>query len=619
MLAQLFHETLDHLGGNLVDTVVVIAEGRILAVDLVIHRQARFIANDMHLGVLDRRQRISHHRDPGNAAGHGTQDVHVVQRHLDTLIGVTVVHVVDDIQCVHIRPGQPVHHVLEALHHFLKIEDVGGDRRERGGDLFAADFVTATVDRVQQRLGKVDTSAKELHLLAGPHRRHTAGDRVVVAPILAHQVVVFILDRAGFDRLQGAVVLEALRQQVRPKHSQVRLGGRAERRQRMQEAEAVLRHQRTAIDADAANRFGHPGRVAREQRVVVMRPQETHHAQLDDQVVHQFLGFRFGHQTFLDVAFDVDVEERADAADRHGGAILLLDRGQIAEISPLDRLVRIARRLRNIETIALGHLAQFFQRHQLTRQFFAQADGFFLDDVETKLMLLGLLVCDQEVQTVEGDTAVVADDAAAAIGIGQTGDDAGTAGTQHVFGVGVEHALIVCAAVFAEHTLNFRIDLVAVFFERLGGHADAAKRHHRPLQRLVGLQTDNLFAFLINIAGRMRGDIADDVGIGIDDATLGDFLLVELKHLIPDIHRALGRRGEERTVTEIRRVIAVNEVANVDFLRPESALKALPGVLAHRLHLALHAGFRRGCCLGFVSRFLALGHKYSLFQLNSFD
>ena len=83
----------------------------------------------------------------------------------------------------------------------------------------------------------------------------------------------------------------------------------------MQEAEAALGHQRTAIDADTTDRFGHPGRVAGEQRVVVMRPQETHHAQLDDQIVDQFLRFDFGQHAFLDVALDVDVEEGADATE----------------------------------------------------------------------------------------------------------------------------------------------------------------------------------------------------------------------------------------------------------------------------------------------------------------
>ena len=38
-------------------------------------------------------------------------DVTVVQRHLDALVGVLVVHVVDDVEGVDIGLGQPVHHL----------------------------------------------------------------------------------------------------------------------------------------------------------------------------------------------------------------------------------------------------------------------------------------------------------------------------------------------------------------------------------------------------------------------------------------------------------------------------------------------------------------------------
>ncbi len=442
-------------------------------------------------------------------------------------------HVVDDVQRIDVSAGQPVEHVIEARHHFVVVEHVGRDRRERRSDLLAGHFVAAAVDRVEQRLGQIDAGAEELHLLAGTHRRNAAGDGVVVAPVLAHHIVVLVLDRAGLDRLLRAVVLEALRQQVRPEYGQVRFRRRAEIGQRMQEAEAALGHQRTAVDADTADRFGHPGRVAREQRVVVVRPQETDHAQLDDQIVDQFLRFAFGEYAFLDVTLDVDVEEGADTAERHGGAVLFLDRRQIAEVGPLNGFLRVARRFGDVETVAQGHLPQLAECHDLARQFLAQADRFFLDDVEAQLVLLRFFILDQEIQAVEGDTTIVADDAPAPVGIGQAGDDRRAAGAQHVVRIGVEHALVVGAAIFAENPLDFRVDLVAVLFQRLRRHADAAERHQRALEGLVGLQADDLFQLLVDVARRMGGDVADDMRVGVDHAALVELLLVEVEDLIP--------------------------------------------------------------------------------------
>jgi hypothetical protein len=68
---------------------------------------------------------------------------------------------------------------------------------------------------------------------------------------------------------------------------------------------------------------------------------EAHHAQLHHQMVDEFLRFGLGQHAGLEVALDIDVEEGGDAADRHGGAVLLLHRGEIAEIEPLHRFARV--------------------------------------------------------------------------------------------------------------------------------------------------------------------------------------------------------------------------------------------------------------------------------------
>ena len=63
-----------------------------------------------------------------------------------------------------------------------------------------------------------------------------------------------------------------------------------------------------------------------------------------------------------------------------------------------------------------------------------------MSSICARSVLLGL---DQPVDAVERDAAIVADDAAAAVGVGQTGDDAGLAALHDLGRIGVEHAVVV--------------------------------------------------------------------------------------------------------------------------------------------------------------------------------
>ena len=90
---------------------------------------------------------------------HRAQDVAIVQRHLDAPVGVLVMHVVDGI-------SDPVGHAREPPiigkqlgDDFVVVQHVASDRRVAGGDLFAAHFIAATVDRVEHQLAEVGARA----------------------------------------------------------------------------------------------------------------------------------------------------------------------------------------------------------------------------------------------------------------------------------------------------------------------------------------------------------------------------------------------------------------------------------------------------------------------------
>ena len=118
-------------------------------------------------------------------------------------------------------------------------------------------------------------------------------------------------------------------------------------------------------------------------------------------------------------------------------------------------------------------------------------------------MFLGF---DEGIHTVEGNTAVVADDAAAAVGVGKTGDDVAVTGGADGCGVHVEDTVVVCLAVFGEDVLQVFVNGVAVGLEGLDDHAPTTVGHDGTLEGGVGLQTNDEFVVLVDVAGCVGGD-----------------------------------------------------------------------------------------------------------------
>ena len=176
---------------------------------------------------------------------------------------------------------------------------------------------------------------------------------------------------------------------------------------------------------------------------------------------------------------------------------------------------------------------------------------------------------------VERDAAVVADDPAAAVGVRQSGQHVRAAAAPDVGGVGVEDAVVVRLAVLGEGLDDVGIGLVAVGLQRGRDHAEAAVRHDGALERRIGLEPDDDLVVAVDVSGRVRGDGAGNLR-DIEHALLA-LLDEQIRELLPDALRARGRRGEERLVAVVGRVVRLDEGANVDLSLPESALEALPG------------------------------------------
>lgn len=125
------------------------------------------------------------------------------------------------------------------------------------------------------------------------------------------------------------------------------------------------------------------------------------------------------------------------------------------------------------------------------------------------------LFANEIVHAVQSHSAVVADDTAAAVGIGKPRKDMRRTRRAHFGRIGVIDAVVVRLAVFRKDFFDFGIEGIPVHVERFFRHADSAKGLQRALERLIRLQAHDFFEVFVEIARRVRSERRDDFGIRV--------------------------------------------------------------------------------------------------------
>ena len=370
--------------------------------------------------------------------------------------------------------------------------------------------------------------------------------------------------------------------------------------QGVEQTERSLGDHGAAVVAEACVGPSRPVRIAGEDRVVILGTQEAHDAQLHDQVVDDFLSVGLGDLAGLQVALEVHVEEGGDAAERHCGAVLALDGSEVAHVGPLHCFLSGLRWAGQVKTILVTEVDQLLQGLDLFVMLFAEADPVLdlrLGEVVAVRhgILVALLELDQGVHTVQCHTTVIADDAAAAVGIRQTGEDLVVAGYLDLLGVHAEDAVVVGLAILGEDLLDFRIRLLAGFLDGLLDHTPAAVRHHGTLARNIGLQTDNHIVDFrrVDVAGAECVDASRGVGVDVVDALLALYCQIVVIEVLPQVLGLLGGVSQERLIALIRRIVLLNKVTDINVLLPVALSEAFPS-----LSLKLFRGDCRriNCC-----------------------
>ena len=122
VFAELLHERFQEPHGNFVGAVVVVAVTREIAVDFEVHRHTVFIADGRDFRVFNGRKRIDHMREACDSGCKRPSDVGVDQRHFCRFIVIPVVHVLNQVQHVHIESREPVHHDVVFRHHVVVVK-----------------------------------------------------------------------------------------------------------------------------------------------------------------------------------------------------------------------------------------------------------------------------------------------------------------------------------------------------------------------------------------------------------------------------------------------------------------------------------------------------------------
>ena len=182
---------------------------------------------------------------------------------------------------------------------------------------------------------------------------------------------------------------------------------------------------------------------------------------------------------------------------------------------------------------------------------------------------------DKTGDAIESNAAIIADNAAAAIGVWQTCQDVGAATLPYVRSVSVENSIIVGLAILREALDDMRVGRLSICLQRTHNHSKATVRHNGPLERRLSLKTNDDLIVSIDVARNVRRDRAWNLG-HIENA----FLALFNKQVVQSSPYSFCpfRRGrKERFISVVWLIVLLNEITNVDIFLPETRINPSHG------------------------------------------
>ena len=147
-----------------------------------------------------------------------------------------------------------------------------------------------------------------------------------------------------------------------------------------------------------------------------------------------------------------------------------------------------------------------------------------------------MLLLNQEINTIKSNTAVIANDTSAAIGVRKSGNDLVVTCFLHLRCIDIKHTLIMCFVIFCKNLMQFFTWLIPISCTSLFCHLNTTIRHESSLKRFISLKADNFFKILqlfTDISRAISSKTGNNLCLHIKYAAFCTFFLLKLLQLAP--------------------------------------------------------------------------------------
>ena len=211
VLSHLIHKCIYKVYGKSVNSVVVVSVFREIALDFVACNDTVFVTYCFNFSIFYCAERIGNNGKSGNTRSEVSLYISVMKCHLNTFVAVFIVHIMDNVKCIYIKPCEPFHHGIVFFHNIVKVKIFCCYRTVFRTNLDFKTFVHTSVYSIKQAFCEVRSCTEELHFLAYSHRRYAASYSIVIAVDFTHHIIVFILNGRSVYGYFCAVFLKASR------------------------------------------------------------------------------------------------------------------------------------------------------------------------------------------------------------------------------------------------------------------------------------------------------------------------------------------------------------------------------------------------------------------------
>ena len=125
-------------------------------------------------------------------------------------------------------------------------------------------------------------------------------------------------------------------------------------------------------------------------------------------------------------------------------------------------------------------------------------------------------------------------------------------------------------AIVGEDVLHAGIHFLAVLSASLLHDLDATEGLDGAAEEFVGLQTNDEFVLLVDVASLVRGDGRYGIGVEGTYTAVSALFFESLEAEVPYLSSALRRANEERGIAFVGGQVAANEVSHIDARGPRA-------------------------------------------------